>query len=125
MQFTYEIIPRPVDVGGGWLLRLLENGEEVGSGAFPPTDEFEDAEEALRGAYEDAEWEAYLWLESRPIPSEERHQRRAAVDFAIANLMLAGLKPSVTWQAHARSYIDGAIDLKSFVEGPDESTKEM
>jgi hypothetical protein len=125
MQFTYEIIARSVDVGGGWLLRLLENGEEVGSGAFPPTDEFEDAEEALRGAYEDAEWKAYVWLESRPLPSKEHSQRQAAVDFATANLMLSGLTPSVIWQKHAQRYIDGEIDLDAFIQGPDEHTKEM
>ena len=125
MQFTYEIIPRAVELGGGWRLRLLENSVEVGGGVFPPRNEFEDAEKALQAAHEDAEWEAYVWLESQPISPEERHRRRAAVDFAIANLMLSGLTPSATWQAYARSYTDGAIDLKVFVEGPDEPTKEM
>lgn len=65
MQFSYEILPRPVELGGGWRLRLLEDGEEVGGGVFPPTDEFEDAQEALKAAYDDAEWEAYAWLDSR------------------------------------------------------------
>ena len=124
MQFSYEILPRSVEVGSGWRLRLLEDGVEVGGGVFPPTDEFEDAEEALRAAHEDAEWEAYVWLESRPMPPDERHRRQAAVDFAIANLMLAGLTPSATWQAHARRYTDGAIDLDAFIQGPDQPTKE-
>src|SRR5476651_2453454 len=26
MQFSYEITPRPVELGGGWRLRLLEDG---------------------------------------------------------------------------------------------------
>ena len=30
-----EISPRPTHLGGGWRLRIIENGEEVGGGAFP------------------------------------------------------------------------------------------
>lgn len=32
MKYSYEILPR---TAGGWRLRLLEDGEEVGGGAFP------------------------------------------------------------------------------------------
>lgn len=35
IKHSYEISPRPVELGGGWRLRLLENGEEVGGGVFP------------------------------------------------------------------------------------------
>src|SRR5471032_724466 len=35
MPFRYEITPRPVDLGDGWRLRLLEDCEEVGGGVFP------------------------------------------------------------------------------------------
>ena len=35
MKYSYEVIPRPVELGGGWRLRMLENGEEVGGGVFP------------------------------------------------------------------------------------------
>jgi hypothetical protein len=34
-RYSYEIIPRPADLGGGWRLRLIDQGEEVGSGVFP------------------------------------------------------------------------------------------
>ncbi len=65
MQFSYEILPRPVDLGGGWRLRLLEDGVEVGGGVFPPS-EFADSEvDALKLAYFDAEDVAYEWLDSR------------------------------------------------------------
>jgi len=33
--YSYEILPRAADVGGGWRLRLLEDGDEVGGGVFP------------------------------------------------------------------------------------------
>lgn len=35
MQYSYEITPRPAELGGGWRLRLLEDGQEVGGGVFP------------------------------------------------------------------------------------------
>lgn len=66
MKFSYEISPRPVELGGGWRLRLLENGIEVGGGVFPPVSgdsEYENG--ALQAAFDDAEDEAYAWLDSR------------------------------------------------------------
>ena len=65
MDHSYEINLRPVELGGGWRLRLLEGGEEVGGGVFPPVDGIEDAKEALQAAWEDAEAEAYSWLDTR------------------------------------------------------------
>lgn len=35
MEYTYDILPRPDHLGGGWRLRLLQDGEEVGGGIFP------------------------------------------------------------------------------------------
>ena len=39
MKHSYEINPRPVELGGGWQLRLLENEEEAGGGIFPVLDD--------------------------------------------------------------------------------------
>lgn len=39
MKFSYEITPRPDNLGGGWRLRLLEDSVEVGGGVFPPVQE--------------------------------------------------------------------------------------
>ena len=65
--YRYEITPRPADLGGGWRLRLLERGEEVGGGVFPLSEyaTAENAEEAASYAYEDALAEASAWLASR------------------------------------------------------------
>lgn len=63
MEFSYEITPRPDALGGGWKLRLLENGEEMGGGVFPSG--IGDAKEALQSAFEDAEAEAYTWLDMK------------------------------------------------------------
>lgn len=95
MKYSYEINPRPIELGGGWQLRLLEDGEEVGGGAFPIA--LDDAHEGvlwwnriteldrahwltaaksavpadawaafkLDEAHADAEVAAYEWLDSR------------------------------------------------------------
>jgi hypothetical protein len=60
-EYTYEILPRLVELGAGWRLRLLE----VGGGVFPPVEGIDDAKEALQAAFDDAESEAYAWLDSR------------------------------------------------------------
>lgn len=95
MQYSYEITPRPAELGGGWRLQLLENGEEVGGGVFPvvPADPHQgmtwwnamtenerarwlevadsarpaDAYHAFQQAeaYANAESEAHAWLNSR------------------------------------------------------------
>lgn len=67
MKYSYEILPRPDHLGGGWRLRLLEDGQEVGGGVFPPVEEEGGTrEDALADAFADAEAEAYDWLDSRP-----------------------------------------------------------
>lgn len=63
-NYSYQIDPRPTDLGGGWRLRLFENGEEVGGGAFPLA-EYIDAKDPVSCAYEDAIIEALDWLESK------------------------------------------------------------
>lgn len=35
MKYSYEINPRSVDLGDGWRLWLLDDGEETGGGVFP------------------------------------------------------------------------------------------
>lgn len=65
MQFSYEITPRPVELGGGWRLRLLEDGVEVGGDVFPPDDASETPKDAQQADFDDAESEAYAWLDSR------------------------------------------------------------
>ena len=35
---TYEITARPANLGGGWVLLMFENGEEMGRGYYPLPD---------------------------------------------------------------------------------------
>ena len=69
---SYEINPRPTELGGGWRLRLFEDGEEVGGGVFPRSEYVtaENVEEAASYAYEDALAEASAWLASRSADEE-------------------------------------------------------
>lgn len=70
-RYGYEIQPRPAELGGGWLLRLFENGEVVGGGVFPLAPYLsdcssihtaQDREMAEVAAYEDAVADASFWL---------------------------------------------------------------
>lgn len=120
MQYSYEITPRPTELGGGWRLRLLEGNEEVGGGVFPPVEGVEDAKEALQAAFDDAESEAYAWLDSKDasgIDSQafEQHRRQAAADFALANVGLSGLTPSDEVQRQMRRFVDGEIKFDEFL----------
>lgn len=64
MSYSYEIDPRPAELGGGWRLRLLADGEEMGGGVFPP-EPGEPADVAAM-AYADALQVAQDWIASRP-----------------------------------------------------------
>jgi hypothetical protein len=69
-DYRHEIEARDSALGGGWRLRLLEDGEEVGGGVFPLADYLADADGdlvlALDLAHADAAGVARDWLESRP-----------------------------------------------------------
>ena len=66
MHYNYEIASRPIELGGGWRLRLLEDGFEVGGGVFPPVETGnQNPKNAIQVAFDDAEAEAYAWLDSR------------------------------------------------------------
>ncbi|MCY0853091.1 hypothetical protein [Cupriavidus sp. D39] len=39
--YRYEIDSRPTELGGGWRLRLFEDGQEAGGGVFPADREAE------------------------------------------------------------------------------------
>ena len=69
-EHSYQIDPRPLELGGGWRLRLIENGEEVGGGVFPLAEHMAEADGdlvmALDLAHAAAEQVAREWLDSRP-----------------------------------------------------------
>jgi hypothetical protein len=61
MTRTYQIEPRPAELGGGWTLKLSENGEEMGGGVFPPV---MTPEHDFDQAYQDAMDEGEEWTQT-------------------------------------------------------------
>lgn len=59
MNRSYEVAPRPAALGGGWKLTLIEDGEEMGGGVFPPVPNPEEPE--FDEAYQDALDEGESW----------------------------------------------------------------
>lgn len=106
MRYSYEIIPRPAELGGGWRLRLLNGDQEEGGGVFPPEKGYETEKEALQAAFEDAEATAYEWLDAR-----EREERAYQVGQMLANQRLEGLEPDQAHQQLLQEYIDGTASL--------------
>lgn len=56
---TYQIDPRPAELGGGWSLKLFEDGEEMGGGVFPPVPTLEQPD--FDQAYQDTMDEGEAW----------------------------------------------------------------
>lgn len=61
----YEIQLRLPKQGGGWCLRLLQDGVEVGSAVFHPSKGFGSPAEALLDAYEQAHAQGGIWMRSK------------------------------------------------------------
>ena len=127
-MYSYEILPRPVELGGGWRLRLLEGDVEVGGGVFPPSEFADNETDALQLAHFDAEDEAYAWLDSRETApadpnAQELQGRRVAVKFALANVKLSGFAISETEQDRIRRFVDGTMSLDEFVRGSQHDAK--
>ena len=128
MNYSYEILPRPAELGGGWRLRLLEGDVEVGGGVFPPSEFADNETDALQLAHFDAEDEAYAWLDSRetaPIgpDAQELQRRRAAVEFALANVGLSGFTISEAERDRMRRFVEGGMGLDEFVKGSPDHAK--
>lgn len=58
---TYQITPRPAELGGGWSLKLFEADEEMGGGIFPPVANIDEPD--FDEAYQDALDEGEKWAE--------------------------------------------------------------
>lgn len=58
---AYEIHPRPENLGGGWSLKLLEDGQEMGGGVFPPVAKIDQSD--FDEAYQDALDQGESWVQ--------------------------------------------------------------
>jgi hypothetical protein len=62
MEYSFEVTPRAASLGGGYNLRLFENGEEVGGGVFPLAAYADDPDTSEISACADAHTEGQAWL---------------------------------------------------------------
>lgn len=74
-NYSYELNPYPAELGGGWLLRLLADGRELGRRVFFPAAGIKDDGSAASAAHDDASARASAWLvsiASRPVSQRPR-----------------------------------------------------
>jgi len=99
-RYSYEIVPRRPELGGGVRLRLLEDGVEVGGGVFPARD----SEAAHDIAWCDAECEGGAWLDSRPQDVSLAHMLTCSgIDYVPGALRVRDVR--IADIAHALSLI--------------------
>ena len=78
-NYDYELTPQSSAHGGGWMLRLLADGQELGRRAFPAVSSITDKQLAAAAAHDDALARVMTWLASieqrpphmRPRPADE------------------------------------------------------
>lgn len=73
MSYSYEITPRPAELGGGWKLTLLQDDQEAGGGVFPiPQEDPQAGMDWWNGLAEEqrAHW---LMMAASAMPAAARH----------------------------------------------------
>lgn len=73
MGRSYEIVPRPAAVGGGWKLVLLEDGEEAGGGVFPVVQEGPQEGMDWWNSMPEGERAHWLMMAASAVPAAARH----------------------------------------------------
>jgi hypothetical protein len=73
MSRRYEIHPRPVGLGAGWSLKLIENGQEVGGGVFPIQEENASAGIAWWNELTEEKRRHWLMMAASAMPAAARH----------------------------------------------------
>lgn len=83
---TFSITPRPDSIGGGWNLKLLEDGAEMGGGVFPV--DVSDPQKGIDWWNGIGEKERALWLDeaksARPADAWQAWLKAEAYDEAHA-----------------------------------------
>lgn len=73
MGRSYEIHPRPADLGAGWNLKLVENAQEVGGGVFPVEEENAFAGIAWWNGLTEEKRRHWLMMAASAMPAAARH----------------------------------------------------
>ncbi len=73
MSCSYEINPRPVELGGGWKLTLLQDGQEAGGGVFPILQENPQTGMDWWNNLAEAQRAHWLMMAASAMPAAARH----------------------------------------------------
>lgn len=73
MKRSYELRSRPNDLGGGWKLTLLEDGQESGGGVFPVPADDPQAGMAWWNAMSEERRAHWLMMAASAKPAAARH----------------------------------------------------
>lgn len=99
MSYSYEITPRPAELGGGWRLRLLDGTEEMGGGVFPIDQERTDPQQGIDWWNGLQEAERAWWL-------KQAVERGAVGTAAEAYLSYLLIEAHLDAEATAQEWID-------------------
>ena len=73
MKHSYEITPRPAELGGGWRLQLLEDGQEAGGGVFPIPHEDPQTGMTWWNSLAEEQRAHWLMMAASAMPAAARH----------------------------------------------------
>jgi hypothetical protein len=73
MSYSYEIKPRPDELGGGWKLSLLQDGQDVGGGMFPVPEDNPQAGMTWWNNLAENQRAHWLMMAASAMPTAARH----------------------------------------------------
>lgn len=73
MSYSYEIKPRPPELGGGWKLTLLQDGQEAGGGVFPVLEDDPQAGMDWWNNLAEEQRAHWLMMAASAMPAAARH----------------------------------------------------
>jgi hypothetical protein len=73
MSYSYEIKPRSAELGGGWKLELLQDGQEVGGGVFPVLENAPEAGMDWWNSLTEKQRAHWLTMAASAMPAAARH----------------------------------------------------
>jgi hypothetical protein len=73
VKHSYEITPRPAELGGGWRLQLLEDGQEASGGVFPIPEEDPQTGMTWWNSLAEEQRAHWLMMAASAMPAAARH----------------------------------------------------
>lgn len=86
-RFSYEITSLPAALGGGWHLRLMDHGKEMGGGNFPVPPAVPAAAATWWANLDEAERQHWYGLDATNPPLGSYHAFMLAEQYAMAEAL--------------------------------------